>query len=155
MNLRGQLRCGGLWIIGTSLLMNGMNILVYLGYHNTAIQAAYGIGFAGLTLSCTIIHTAQAHRAGLFEVLVYLISLFSLVLSNVVTFLTLVELAGIGEARQASMGIWHPVMRTAVYGIFLGMALLGVSIAVTGVLPRWGGILLAIGVVLQLPRQYA
>jgi hypothetical protein len=155
MNLREQLRWGGLWIILTSLLMNGMNIVVYLGYHNAAIQAVYAIGFTGLILSCTIIHTAQARQAGLFGVLAYLISLFSLALSNVVTFLTLAELAGIREAHQASLGIWHPVMRTAVYGIFLGVTLLGVSVAITGVLPRWGGILLALGVSLQLPAQYA
>jgi hypothetical protein len=155
MNLREQLRWGGLWIIITSLLMNGMNIIVYLGYHNAAIQAIYAVGFTGLILSCTIIHTAQARRAGLFGVLAYLISLFSLALSNVVTFLILAELVGIGEARQASLGIWHPVMRTAVYGIFIGMTLFGVSVAVTGVLPRWGGILLALGVSLQLPAQYA
>lgn len=155
MNLQEQLRWGGLWMIGTSLLMNGVNILVYLGYHNTAIQAAYGIGFIGLILSCTIIHTAQAHRAGLFGVLGYLISLFSLTLSNVLPFLILAELAGIEEGRQASLGIWDPVMRTAVYGIFIGMTLLGISVAVAGVLPRWGGILLSLGVSLQLPAQYA
>ena len=155
MNLQEQLRWGGLWIILTSLLMNGMNIVVYLGHHNATIQAVYAIGFTGLILSCTIIHTAQARHAGLFGVLAYLISLFSLALSNVVTFLTLAELAGIREAHQASLGIWHPVMHTAVYGIFLGITLLGVSIAITGVLPRWGGILLALGVSLQLPAQYA
>jgi hypothetical protein len=155
MNLRTQLRWGGMWIILTSLLMNGMNIVVYLGYHNAAIQAVYAIGFTGLILSCTIIHTAQARQAGLFGVPAYLISVLSLALSNVVTFLILAELSGIAEAHQASLGIWHPVMRTAVYGIFIGMTLLGISVAVTGVLPRWAGILLALGVSLQLPAQYA
>jgi hypothetical protein len=155
MNLRKQLRWGGLWIIITAILMNSMNVVVYLGYHNAAVQALYAVGFTGLILCCTIIHTVQAPRAGLFGVLAYLISLFSLTLSNVVTFLILAELSGIGEAHQASLGIWHPVMRTAVYGIFIGMTLLGISVAMAGVLPRWAGILLAVGVSLQLPAQYA
>lgn len=105
MTLQEQLRWGGLWIILTSLLMNGMNIVVYLGYHNAAIQAVYAIGFTGLILSCTIIHTAQARHAGLFGVLAYLISLFSLALSNVVTFL---DSGRIGRHQRSAPGIsWH------------------------------------------------
>ena len=155
MNLRQQLRWGGCWIILSSVLMNGMNILVYLGYHNAAIQAGYGIGFTGLILSCTIIHVAQARKAGVFSLIAYLVSVLSLAYSNVVTFLILAELSGIEEVHQALLGIWDPIMRMAVYAIFIGLTALGISVAQAGVLPRWGGTLLALGVALQLPAQYA
>jgi hypothetical protein len=155
MNLRQQLRWGGWWIILSSVLMNGMNILMYLGYHNAAIQAVYGIGFTGLILACTIIHVAQARKAGVFGLIAYLVSVLSLAYSNVVTFLILAELSGIDEVHPALLGIWDPIMRIAVYALFIGITLLGISVAQTGVLPRWAGILLALGTVLQLSAQYA
>jgi hypothetical protein len=155
MNLRQQLRWGGWWIMISSVLMNGMNIVVYLGYHNAAIQAVYGVGFTGLILACTIIHVAQARKAGLFGLIAYLVSVLSLAYSNVVTFLILAELSGIEEVHQALVGVWDPVMRVAVYAIFVGLALLGISVARAGMLPRWSGILLSLGVALQLPAQYA
>ena len=155
MSLHTQVRWGGWWIILSSLLMNGTNILVYLGYHNAAIQAIYGAGFTGLILACTIIHIAQARKSGFLGLIAYLVSVLSLAYANVVTFLILAELSGIEEAHQTLLGIWDPVMRAAMYAIFIGLSLLGISVARAGVLPRWGGILLALGVALQLPAQYA
>jgi hypothetical protein len=155
MSLRQGLRWGGWWIIISALLMNGMNILVYAGFHNAAIQAAYGIGFTGMILACTIIHIAQANKAGIFGLIAYLVNLLSLAYSNVVTFLILAEFWGIEGVHEAFLGIWNPVMRLAVYGIFLGFILFGISIARAGVFPSWAGILLALGVALQLPAQYA
>jgi len=139
----------------TSVLMNGMNIVVYLGYHNTAIQGVYAIGFTGLILACTFIHLAQASQSGLFGLFSYLLNVLSLAYSNVVTFLILAELSGIEGAQVTSLAIWHPTMRLAVYGIFPGLTLLGISVAIAGVFPRWSGILVALGVSLQLPAQYA
>jgi hypothetical protein len=37
----------------------------------------------------------------------------------------------------------------------VGLILLGLAVARAGVFPRWGGILLALGIVLQLPAQFA
>ena len=155
MGFRQQLRWGGWWIIISSVLMNGMNILVYLGYQKAVIQAVYAIGFTGLILGCTIIHVAQAHKAGIFGLIAYLVSVLSMAYSNVVTFLILAELAGIEDVHQASLGIGNPVMRTAVYAVLIGWALLGISVARVGVLPRWAGILLALGAALQLPATHA
>lgn len=155
MKMRVHFRWAGWWIITSAILMNGMNIVVYAGYHNTTIQGAYAVGFTGLIFTCTVIHIVQAPRAGLPGLLAYLVSVLSLTYANVITFLILAELAGIQEAHQTSLAIWHPVMRTAVYGIFFGLTFLGISIAGAGVLPRWAGILVAIGVALQLPAQYA
>lgn len=155
MNLREQLRWGGWWIIVSSILMNSMNIVVYLGYHTAAIQAIYGVGFTGLVLAATTIHIAQARRAGRLGVLAYLISVLSLAYSNVVTFLILAELSGIEDIHQALTGLWEPGMRIAVYATFIGLTLLGIAIVRAGVLPRWAGILVALGIALQLPAQYA
>lgn len=155
MTLKNQLRWGGWWIIAAAVLVGGMNMLVYSNRHNAAIQAAYGVGFTGLILTSTMIHVAQARRSGMFGLLAYLITALSLVFANVVTFLTLAEMAGIQEVHQVFTGIWNPVMRIAVYGCFIGWALLGASVALTGVLPRWAGILVAVGISLQLPAQYA
>ena len=155
MSLRQQLRWGGWWIIITAILMNGMNILVYLGYHNATIQAVFAIGFTGLVLACTIIHIAQSKQAGLLGLLSYLLSVLSLAYANVVTFLILAELVGIKGMDQTLVGVWNPIMRTAVYAIFLGFTLLGISVARAGVFPPWTGILVALGVALQLPAQYA
>jgi hypothetical protein len=155
MNLRQQLRWGGWWVIISAILMNGMNILVYAGYHNAAIQAVYGLGFTGLILACTIIHIAQSKRAGVLGLLSYLLSVLSLAYANVVTFLILAELAGIEGMDQTLVGVWDPVMRIAVYGNFFGFTLLGISIARAGVFPRAAGILVALGAILQIPVQYA
>ena len=155
MTFHKQLRWGGLLMILVSLSMNSMNIIVHLGYHNAAIQAIYGIGFTGLILAASLIHIAQARRAGIFGLLAYLISLLSLLYANVATFLTLAEFIGIEGAYQTLLALWNPVLRIAVYSLFIGWMLLGVSVAQAGVLPRWAGILIALGVALQLPSQYA
>jgi hypothetical protein len=155
MNLRQQLRWGGWWVIISVILMNAMNILVYAGYHNAAIQAVYGLGFTGLILACTIIHIAQSKQAGVWGLLSYSLTVLSLAYANVVTFLILAELAGIEGMDQTLIGVWDPVMRIAVYGVFFGLALLGISVARAGVFPREAGILVALGVALQLPAQYA
>lgn len=150
-----QLRWSGFLIIIISIIMNSMNIMVYAGYHNTVIQAVYGAGFTGLIVACTVIHIVQARKSGVFGLLAFILSVLSLAYANVVTFLILAELAGIEGARQTSVSTWDPVMRTAVYGIFIGLMLLGISIVQARVLPRWSGMLVALGVALQLPAQYA
>ncbi|HSL46126.1 MAG TPA: hypothetical protein VK897_22015 [Anaerolineales bacterium] len=155
MTMRTQLRWSGLLIIVVSLLMNGMNILVYSNYHNALIQAIYGIGFVGLVLAATFIHIAQAQRAGIPGTLAYVICVLSLVYANVITFLILAELAGVEGAQQTIVEIWNPVMHIAVYGVYVGWTLLGISVAQAGVLPRGAGILVALGVAIQLPAQYA
>ena len=155
MTFQKQLRWGGLLIILASLMMNGMNIVMYLGYRDALIQATYGIGFTGLILSATIIHIAQAHRVGIFGLFAYLITLLSLVYANIFTFLTLAEFSGIEEAHRTFLDLRNPVMSIAVYGVFVGWILLGTSVAQVGVLPRLAGVLVALGVALQLPTQYA
>jgi hypothetical protein len=46
-------------------------------------------------------------------------------------------------------------MRRVVYGTFLGLLLLGLVVAWAGVLPRGAGLLVALGIALQLPAQFA
>ncbi len=157
MPLRDQLRWGGLWIIVASALFSSMNIAAYAGHHTTAIQAVYGIGFTALILACTLIHVAQAQRAGLFGLAAYVTTVLSLVYANLITFLTLAELAGYPAAHAALTASWTslPVGRVAVYGIFAGLPLLGMAAARAGVFPTWAGRLVALGVALQWPAQFA
>lgn len=156
MSLRRQLRWGGLWIMVVSLLVSVTNILVYAGKDNAAIQAVHFAGYTGLVLTCTIIHIAQAQRAGLLGLVAYLLSVLGLVYSNSVTFLTLAELAGIEEMAQALDAVGAtPVMGLVMYGVFLGLMLIGLAVARAGILPRWGGILLSLGIGLQVPAQFA
>jgi hypothetical protein len=108
-----------------------------------------------MILACTIIHVAQARRSGLFGLLAYLLPTLGLIYANVATFLFLALFAGIEGAMQTAIDIWNPIPHFAVYGIFIGLVLLGISVAQAGVLPRWGGILTALGIALQLPSQFA
>lgn len=155
MTIDKQLRWGGLWIILTSLLMNGMNILIFLGMRNATIQAVYGIGFTGLILSCTIIHIAQAKRSGMFGLLAYLLSVLSLVFANVVTFLILAESVGIKEIHTTLKAVSNTVSNIVIAGMLVGLILLGISITRAGIFPRWAGILVALGISLQFPALYA
>ena len=155
MKIQNQLRWGGLWIILASVMMNGMNILVSLNVHNVLIQAIYGIGFTGLALAATCIHIVHARRAGSLGLVAYLLSVLSVVYSNVVTFLSLAELTGIQGIHETLLGVWEPVMRIAIYGVFVGWTLLGLSVARAGVFPKWAGILVALGVAIQFQAQYA
>ncbi|HSK67239.1 MAG TPA: hypothetical protein VK888_09935 [Anaerolineales bacterium] len=155
MSIRQQVRAFGVLIIVFSLLMNGMNIVVYQGYHNALIQAVYGVGFSGLILVCTIVHLMQARKSGLFGLFAYLMSMLSLGYANVATFLVLAQLSGIEEIHQTLLAVWDPVIRTAVFGAYLGLILFGGSIAWTGVFPKGSGLLITLGAVLQLPAQYA
>ena len=154
MTFRKQLQWGGLLIIVVSLLLSISNIIVYAGKHNAAIQAVYGVGYTGLILACTIIHIVQSRRAGLFGLFAYLVSVLCLVYVNVATFLTLADLAGIEGTEQALTAVWSPMI-PAVYAIFVGLILLGLAVAYAGVLPRSSGILMALGMGLQLPAQFA
>ncbi|HSK66927.1 MAG TPA: hypothetical protein VK888_08360 [Anaerolineales bacterium] len=156
MTLQRQLRWGGLWIMVVSLLWSITSIMVYIGRHNTAIQAVYFAGYTGLILTCTIIHITQARRAGMFGLVAYLLSVLCLVYANSVTFLTLAELAGIEGAEQALDAVaGNQIMHLVIYGNFLGLILLGLSVAQAGGLPRWSGILIALGMALQFPAQFA
>ena len=154
MDLHRQFQLSGWLIIVVALLMNGMNILVNLGVHDTLIQVLSGIGFTGLIFAYTIIHLAQARRCGVLGLLAFLISVISLFYSNVVTFLTLAELSGLEGASQTLLAIWDPIMHTAAYGYSIGLILFGISIARAGVFPVWAGILSALGIALQLPAQF-
>ena len=148
-----NLRWGGWVIILSALLTNSSKILAALGFQNTANQAIYGLGFTGLVLSITIIHITQAPKAGGLGLVAYLISVLSLTYANVANFLILAELAGVPEARQAMAGIWNPVLQISFYGVFSGLALLGISVARAGILSRWGGIILTAGAATQLLAQ--
>jgi hypothetical protein len=156
MTLQGQLRWGGLWIMAVALLVSVTRVIVYAGKNNAGIQAVYFVGYTGLILTCTIIHIAQARRAGILGLVAHLLSVLCLVYANTVTFLVLAQLAGIEGVEQALDAIGgNPVMRLIVYGIFLGLFLLGLVVAWAGVLSRGGGILIALGAVLQFPAQFA
>lgn len=154
MTFRKQLHWGGLFIIVVTLLWSVTNIIVFAGKHNAMIQAVYALGYTGLILTCTIIHIAQARRAGMFELLAYLVSVLCLVYVNVATFLILADLAGIAGTEEALNAVWGSMI-PAVYAIFIGLILFGLAVAQTGVLPRRGGILMALGMALQLPAQFA
>src|SRR5512145_998421 len=154
MTFRKQLQWGGLLIIVVALLVSITNAIIYTGQHNLIVQALHAIGYTGLILTCTIIHITQARRAGLFGLIAYLLSVLCLVYVNVETFLTLGVLAGIKgmtETLNAVLGSMIP----AVYVMFTGLILLGISVSQADVLPRWGGILMALGMALQLPAQFA
>jgi hypothetical protein len=156
MNLRQQLHWGGLWIMAAALLISVTNVIIYAGKNNAAIQAVYFVGHTGLILTCTIIHIAQARRAGILGLVAYLLSVLCLVYANTVTFLVLAQLAGIEGIEQALDAIGgNPVMRLVIYGVFLGLILLGLAVAWAGILPRWSGILIALGTGLQFPAQFA
>jgi hypothetical protein len=137
--------------------VNGPNILVYAGRHTAAIQAVYFVGFTTLALAVTAIHLAHAHRAGALGTVAYVLTVLSVVYATVEHFLTLAALSGIPEAREASLGLWNtlPLARVAVYGLILGLVLLGLAVARAGVLPRGAGLLVAIGGALQLPSPFA
>lgn len=154
MTLQGQLRWGGLWIMVVALFWSVTNISVYAGRHNAAIQAVYFIGHTGMILTCTIIHIAQSQRSGLLGLVAYLVSVLCLAYANTFTFLVLAELAGIEGAEQALDAVWSPLI-PVVFTAFVGLILLGLSVARAGILPRWGGIFIALGMALQLPAQFA
>jgi hypothetical protein len=154
MSLKGQLRWGGLWTVAVSLLWSITNIIVHAGKHNAAVQAVYFVGYTGLILACTVIHIAQARRAGVFGLVGYLLSVLCLVYANTVTFLILAELAGSEGAEPALNALWGTIL-PLVFTAFIGLILLGLSVARAGVLPRRAGILLALGAALQLSAQFA
>ena len=155
MTFRKQLQWGGLLIIVVSLLVSITNALFYLGIHSVALHTIYGMGFTGLILTCAIIHIAQARRAGLFELVTYLLSVLCLAYVNVATFLDLVEMAGIEGTEQAVAAVRSPILFTAIYGLYFCLILFFLATAQAAVLPRWGGILAAFGIALQLPAQFA
>lgn len=155
MTFRKQLQWGGLLIIIVTLLVSITNALFYVGIHSVALHIVYGIGFTGLILTCAIIHIVQARRAGMFELVTYLLSVLCLAYVNVATFLDLVEMAGIEGTEQAVAAIRSPILFAAIYGLYLCLILFFLATAQAGVLPRWGGILTALGIALQLPAQFA
>jgi hypothetical protein len=156
MGLRQQLRLGGLWIMVASLFVSVTSIINHAGKPIAVIQSAYFIGYTGLILTCTIIHIAQARRAGLLGLVAYLLSVMGLVYGSPVPFLILAELAGIEGAEQALDAVGgSPAMGVVNDGVFLGLFLLGLAVAWAGLFPRWSGILLVLGIALQLPAQFA
>jgi hypothetical protein len=155
MTFRKQIQWGGLLIIVVSLLVSITNALFYLGIHSLGLHIVYGIGFTGLILTCAIIHIVQARRAGMFELVTYLLSVLCLAYVNVATFLDLVEMAGIEGTEQAVAAVRSPVLFVAIYGLYFCLILFFLATAQAGVLSSWGSILTAFGIALQLPAQFA
>ena len=157
MTIRHQLRWGGLFICVAAILKSGMNIVVHAGYHTALIQAVNGLCFTGLVLAGVVLYVAQARRTGWAGRLAYFVSGLGLIYANVATFLSLAELAGHPEVHAALVAVWEtlPIVRLAVYGVFLGLTLTGLTAAQAGVFSSWAGIAVALGVTLQLPAQFA
>lgn len=155
MTFRRQLQWSGLLIITMALLVSITNGLLYVGIHNIALHVAYAIGFTGLILTCTILHITQAQRAGLFELITYLLSVLCLAFLNIATFMDLVGMADIPGTDQAIAAVHGPVLLAVMYGLYFFLILFFLASAQVGVLPRWAGILTALGVALQLPAQFA
>lgn len=155
MTFRKQLQWSGLSIILVALLVSISNGLFYAGIHNVALHVVYGIGFTGLILTCTIMHIAQARRAGMFELITYLLSVLCLAYVNVATFIDLVSMADIPGTEQAIALIRSPMLFAAIYGLYFCLILFFLASAGVGVVPRWAAILTAFGLALQLPAQFA
>ena len=98
----------------------------------------------------------HAHRAGVLGVVAYVLTVLNLVYANAETFLTLAALSSIPKAHEASLGLWNtlPLSRVAVYGLNLGLVLLGLAVARAGVLTRWAGLLVAFGVALLVSFEF-
>ena len=155
MTFRKQLQWSGLSIILVALLVSISNGLFYAGIHNVALHVVHGIGFTGLILTCTIMHIAQARRAGMFELITYLLSVLCLAYVNVATFIDLVSMADIPGTEQAIALIRSPMLFAAIYGLYFCLILFFLASAGVGVVPRWAAILTAFGLALQLPAQFA
>ena len=157
MTIRKQLRWAGLLIILISLLVNGAGILIYSGGKTAILQAVYGLGFTGLVLACSMIHIAQARRSGWLGSIAYPVTVLGLAYANINNFLTLAERVGIPDAHETyvSLGEALPLPHLAAYSAFIGFTLLGFSVTMAGVFPRWSGVLIALGSALQIPAQFA
>ena len=155
MTFRRQLQWGGLLIIAVALLVSIPNALFYMGIHSVEFHAIYSAGFTGLILVCTIIHIAQARQTGRFELVIYLLTVLSLAYVNVATFLDMVEMARIPGTQQAVDAVRGPVLLVAIYGLYLCLILFFLLTAQAAILSRWGAILTALGIALQLPAQFA
>lgn len=154
MNLRQQLRWGGLWIIISALFESVALIVIYAGKQSATIHLIYSIGYTGLVLTCVFIHIAQARRSGIFGLVAYLACVLTVLYLNILSFLIQADLAGIEGARQAARPLLPP-MTTVNYVAMLVWILFGLSVAQAGVFPRWGGILIALGVALLAPTAFA
>lgn len=155
MTFRKQIQWGGLLIIIVALLVSIPNALLYVGIHNFALHIAYGIGFTGLILACTIIHIAQARRAGIFELVTYVLAILCLAYVNVVTFMDLVAMADIPGTQQAIAEVHGPVWLAANYGLYFCLTLFYLASAQVGVLSPLAGMLTAFATAIQLPAQFA
>jgi hypothetical protein len=155
MTFRKQLQWGGVLIMIAALLVSITNGLLYVGIHNIALHITYAIGFTGLILTCTIIHIAQARRAGIFELITYLLTVLCLVYVNVSSFMDLVSMADIPGTEQAIAAVHGPVWVMVLYVLYFSLILFYFASAQVGVLPSRAGILTAIGIALQLPAQFA
>jgi len=155
MTFRKQIQWGGLLIIIVALLVSIPNALLYVGIHNFALHIAYGIGFTGLILACTIIHIAQAGRAGIFELVTYVLAILCLAYVNVITFMDLVAMAEIPGTQQAIAEVHGPVWLAANYGLYLCLILFYLASAQVGVLSPSAGMLTAFAIAIQLPAQFA
>jgi hypothetical protein len=155
MTFRKQIQWGGLLIIIVALLVSIPNALLYVGIHNFALHIAYGIGFTGLILACTIIHIAQAGRAGIFELVTYVLAILCLAYVNIITFMDLVAMAEIPGTQQAIAEVHGPVWLAANYGLYFCLILFYLASAQVGVLSPLAGMLTAFAIAIQLPAQFA
>jgi len=154
MNLRQQLRWGGLWIMISSVFESVAVIVIYAGKQSATMHLIYSIGYTALVLTCAFIHISQARRSGIFGLVTYIACVLTVLYLNILSFLIQADLAGIEGARQATRPLLPP-MTTVNYVAMLVWILFGLSVAQAGVFPRWGGILIALGVALLAPTAFA
>jgi hypothetical protein len=129
--------------------------LIHQLLHNPFGHWIMYIGDILLVFALTGIYAVQARESGWVGLAGYVLSVFGWMVLSVTAFIVLAEVSGLENAHDVFMFMYFnlSLYLPGLYAALLGLVLLGLVTAYTGVLPRYAGILLVLGAISDLPAE--
>ena len=152
MSEKNLFRWGGLVCILTGILWAVGTLLLYLAtqYHGGPPLLGETLRFSstvGLILAIMALYLAQFQQSGRMGLVSFFLAIVGISLSVIPEYLVLSALAGSTNAA-VELNNGSIVASITSYTFVIGMAWFGTATFFAGVLPKWGALLLAVGVAL-------
>lgn len=129
--------------------------IIHQVLHNPFGHWIMYLGDILLVFALTGIYAIQARQSGWIGLVGYVLSVIGWMILSISAFIVLAEVTGLENAHDMFMHMYFnlSLYMPGLYAALLGLVLLGLATAYTGVLPRYAGLLLVLGAISDFPAE--
>lgn len=149
-----NIRLTGIASIAAGLFLFSGGVLHQV-LHNPFGHWIMYLGDILMVFALTGIYAIQAHQSGWIGLVGYVLSVFGWMVLSISAFIVLAEVTGQENAHDMFMHMYFnlSLYLPGLYAALLGLALIGLATAYSGVLPRYAGLLLVLGAISDFPAE--